>query len=64
MLHQLFKKEIVDQLQRWFVTGLSDHREIVTQTKRQLVERQEVDIEEGARLVTDEYLFQVLDQGG
>jgi hypothetical protein len=27
------------------------------------VEREDVDIEEGARLVTREYLFQLLDQG-
>jgi len=59
----LFEKEIVYRLQGWSWTDLRDRREIVTQMEGQLVERQKMDIEEGVRLVTGEYLFEMLDQG-
>jgi len=50
----LFKEEIVDQLQGRFRIGLGGCRMIITQAECQLVERQNVDVEEDARLVTGE----------
>ena len=63
MLDQLFEKEIVDELQWRFLPDIGIPREIIAQAKCQLVECQEMDMKKGERLVTDEYLLQVLGQG-
>jgi len=43
------------------IHGLSDRREIITQTKGQLVKRQKMNIEERVRSVTRKVLLQVFD---